>query len=349
MQNTTLFHGRQAVSIENDALRLTVLKHGGHVAEVLHKKSGISPLWVPHWPSIEPSRFDSRQHHEFGAGADGRLLAGIMGHNLCLDIFGGPSEAEAAAGLTAHGEASVAEYAIDTRPGELVMAARLPMAALDVRRTLELRGNVVQIREQVHNLTACDRPIGWTQHVTLGPPFLRHGETEFHTSATRSKVFESQFGPADYLSAGALFDWPHAPGIDGSTVDLRVYSRRPSSSAYTAHLNDQSRPDAFFVAFTATFGLAFGYQWKALDFPWLGIWEENRSRTQSPWNRQAVTRGMEFGVSPFPETRRQMIDRGTMFEVPTYRWIPAHSTVTVEYSIAAGEASCIPRSENLFR
>ena len=174
-----LFHGRQAVSIENEALRVTVLKEGGHIAEVLHKKSGISPLWVPHWPSIEPSQFDPVKHPEFGGGADGRLLAGIMGHNLCLDIFGGPSDAEAAAGLTAHGEASVAEYAIDTRPGELVMEARLPMAALEVRRTLELRGDVVHIQERVRNLSACDRPIGWTQHVTLAPPFLRHGETEF--------------------------------------------------------------------------------------------------------------------------------------------------------------------------
>jgi len=345
----TLFHGRRAVSIENEALRVTVLEEGGHIAEVLHKKSGVSPLWVPHWSSIEPSQFTAVTHPEFGEGADGRLLAGIMGHNLCLDIFGGPSDAEFAAGLTAHGEASLAEYAIEARPGELLMQARLPMAALDVHRTLTLRGNVVHIQERVHNLAACDRPVGWTQHVTLAPPFLRHGETEFRTSATRSKVFESQFGPSDYLSAGSIFDWPNAPAIDGSAVDLRVYSTRASSSAYTAHLNDPSRPTAFFVAFTRACGLAFGYQWKAADFPWLGIWEENRSRAQSPWNRQAVTRGMEFGVSPFPETRRQMIDRGSMFGVPTYRWIPAHTTVSVDYLIAASEATSIPEPADLFR
>jgi hypothetical protein len=345
----SLFHGRRAVSIENEALRVTVLKGGGHIAEVLHKKSGISPLWVPHWPSIEPSQFDPVTHPQFGGGADGRLLAGIMGHNLCLDIFGGPSDEEAAAGLTAHGEASVVEYAIDTRPGELVIEATLPMAALDVRRTLELRGDIVHIQERVRNLTACDRPIGWTQHVTLAPPFLRHGETEFRTSATRSKVFESEFGPVDYLSAGAIFDWPDAPAIDGSVADLRVYSRRSSSSAYTAHLNDPSRPNAFFVAFTREFELAFGYQWKASDFPWLGIWEENRSREQSPWNGQSVTRGMEFGVSPFPETRRQMIERGSMFGVPTYRWIPAHATIAAEYQVAAREATSIPDPADLFR
>ena len=327
---------------------MTVLEEGGHIAEVFHKKTGVSPLWLPHWRSLEPSQFDPAKHREFGSGADGRLLAGIMGHNLCLDIFGGPSDAEAAAGLTAHGEASVTRYAISTGSDELVMQARLPLASLDIRRKLVLRGDTIHIQEQVHNLTACDRPIGWTQHVTLAPPFLRHGETEVHTSATRSKVFELEFGPADYLSAGAVFDWPHAPASDGSTVDLRVYSARSSSSAYTAHLNDPSRPNAFFVAFTRTFGLAFGYQWKQADFPWLGIWEENRSRAYAPWNRQAVTRGMEFGVSPFPETRRQMIDRGSMFGVPTFRWIPAGHTVTVDYMVVARAVTSVHQPEVLF-
>ena len=72
--------------------------------------------------------------------------------------------------------------------------------------------------------------------------------------------------------------------------------------------------------------------WKRSDFPWLGIWEENHSRTQSPWNGETLARGMEFGVSPFPETRRAMIDRGKLFGVPCYRWLPAKSTVAVEYS-----------------
>ena len=49
----------------------------------------------------------------YGGGSDARLLAGIMGHNLCLDIFGPPSDEEALAGLTAHGEGSVAAYELD--------------------------------------------------------------------------------------------------------------------------------------------------------------------------------------------------------------------------------------------
>ena len=32
---------------------------------------------------------------------------------------------------------------------------------------------------------------------------------------------------------------------------------------------------------------------------------------------------MEFGVSPFPETGRAMIERGRLFDTPGFRWIPA--------------------------
>ena len=108
----TSYRQRRAASIENDHLRVTVLEEGGHLAEIRHRASGINPLWTPHWPSIEPSQYDASRDRVYGGGADGSLLAGIMGHNLCLDIFGGPSPEEAAAGLPVHGETSVARFSI---------------------------------------------------------------------------------------------------------------------------------------------------------------------------------------------------------------------------------------------
>jgi len=41
----TTCRSRHAVAIENDDLRLTVLAEGGHIAEVLDKRTGINPLW----------------------------------------------------------------------------------------------------------------------------------------------------------------------------------------------------------------------------------------------------------------------------------------------------------------
>jgi hypothetical protein len=340
----TDYRGRRAVRIANSDLEVIVLIEGGHIAAITDRRSGINPLWTPTWKSIEPSAFGSTHHAVYGSGADGKLLAGIMGHNLCLDIFGGPSAEEAAAGLTAHGEGSVAGYDVEGINEGLIARAEFPMARLAFERRLELHGRTLRIVETVRNLTECDRPIGWTQHVTLGPPFLRTGSTEFRATATHSKVIESTFGPADYLVAGATFEWPLAPRINGGTSDLRRFTDASSSDAYTAHLMDPGRDDAFFVAFSAEARLAFGYVWRRVDFPWLGIWEENCSRTASPWNGREITRGMEFGVSPFPESRRQMIDRGSLFDVPTYRWIPARSDVRVEYCAVLHASDSIPET-----
>jgi hypothetical protein len=325
------YRGRRAVAIDNDHLRVTVLVEGGHIAEIFDKRAGVNPLWTPPWPSIEPSQYDRARHTAYGPGVDAVLLAGIMGHNLCLDIFGGPSPEEAAAGLPVHGEASKVRYDVQATATEIVMHAQLPLAMLQLERRIELRERAVRIRESVQNTAGIDRPVGWTQHVTLGPPFLSKGTTIFRATAGRSRVSESAFGAHDYLEPGADFDWPHAPRPGGGTADLRIYTDLPASSAYTAHVMDPSREHASFVAYSPEFKLAFGYVWRRADFPWLGIWEENASRRQVPWNGETLTRGMEFGVSPFPETRRQMIDRGQLFGTPTFRWIPAASRVSVEY------------------
>lgn len=338
----TEYRGRRAAVIENADVRVTVLQEGGHVAEILGKAGGVNPLWTPPWPSIEPSAYDRARHPQYGADAESRLLAGLMGHNLCLDFFGGPSEQEAAAGLTVHGEASVARYEITTGDAELAMSACLPASQLRVERRLRLSGAVVEFTESVENLAATDRPVGWTQHVTLGPPFIENGATRLETSATRSKVFESGFGNGDYMEVGAEFEWPHVPRLDGGTADLRVFNDAPVSGGFTTHLMDPARANAYFVAWSPASKTAFGYVWRQADFPWMGLWEENRSRQQPPWNGKTITRGMEFGVSPMPESRRQMVERGRMFGVPCYRWIPAKSRVTVEYRAAIAQVEKAP-------
>jgi len=336
------FNGRRAAVLENGVLRVAVLEGGGHIAAVQDLASGISPLWVPPWPSIEPERFGPEHAAEYGGAVEGRLLAGIMGHNLCLDIFGGPSPEEAQAGLTPHGEASVATYGIEEASDGLVMRAELPLAQLRVARRLRLEGDVIHVHEMVENRGGTDRPVGWTQHVTLGPPFLEAGATQFRASATRSCVFDGTFGADDYLAAGATFDWPNAPLAAGGTISLEGLTTAAATSAYTAHLMDQRRPTAFVVAFSPRHQLAFGYAWDTRDFPWMGIWEENHSRMQAPWNGQALTRGLEFGVSPIPESRREMVERNRLFGVPTYRWLPARARVTVRYAIVCRRAAAVP-------
>jgi len=53
---------------------------------------------------------------------------------------------------------------------------------------------------------------------------------------------------------------------------------------------------------------------------------------------------MEFGASPMPETRRAMIERGSLFGVPGYRWLEAKRTLTVDYCAFLMPAARVPES-----
>ena len=73
-----VYHGRRAVAIENDRIRVTVLEGGGHIAEIFDKATGVNPLWTPPWRSIEPEAFD---HATTPATAAGRRRAAALRHH----------------------------------------------------------------------------------------------------------------------------------------------------------------------------------------------------------------------------------------------------------------------------
>lgn len=327
MTPETVYRNRRSVQLDNDEVRVTVTVEGGHIAEILHKASGVNPLWSPPWPSIEPSTYDPEKNPEYGQNAESQLLAGIMGHNVCIDVFGPPSETEAAAGVGVHGEASVLPYEIDVSDGTMTCVCEMPMSQMRFTRRLRLDGSKVLIDETIESLSSWDRPIAWQQHATLGPPFLERGRTRFEVTTTRSRTYEGDFG--NLFDSAVEFDWPLAPLKGGGAYDLRVYSDREISAGFTTHLMDPSKEQVHFRASNG--GVTFGYSWKRSDFPWLGIWEENCARKGAPWNGVAVTRGMEFGVSPQAETRRAMIDRGELWGVPAYRWLPARQSLHASY------------------
>ena len=341
----TTYRNRKAASLENEDLRITVTEEGGHLAEVFSKAAGVNPLWTPNWTSGEPSKFGSAQEAIFGTGVDAKLLFGILGHNLCLDLFGGPSAAEAGAGMTAHGEGSLLPYTLEEHGASLVCKLHMPLAQLQFQRTLTLQGADVKVEEKVTNLSAFDRPLAWTQHVTLSPPFLDPKTTQFRMTADRATVAEVDPGNAPYLALGKKFAWPHAPLADG-TGTHNLMGMRPAApaSSYAALRMIPTAPAVGWTAFSPAWSLAISYVWNPADFPWLGIWEENCSRPQSPWNGKAVTRGMEFGTSPFPESRREMVERARLLDTPTFKWLPAMGQLTATYWIRAAVTENIPET-----
>jgi hypothetical protein len=305
------------------------------------KDRPVNPYWVPRWPSLELSRFNPRRHGRlYGAPGEARLLASIMGHNLCCDCFGGPTPEEEKAGRTGHGEAPVTEWRIrriTRRAGqvELVYGATLPESRLQVERVIVLKKDrsCAEVTETVTNLTATDRPVGICQHVTIGRPFLKKGVTVFDLPGGWSQVFPGSFSKGQRLKSSAVFQWPFAPRRQGGKVDLRIAPAEKKNSDFTTTQFQLKNDDAWFTAFNPESGLCFGYIFRRSDFPWLGNWEENYFRAQRPWQGQELTRGMEFSTTPFPTGRRQMVELGRLNGSPALRWVPARSKITYRYDI----------------
>src|SRR5437870_3018560 len=174
----TTFRGRRAIRLSNGQVELVALPGGGHIAELRLADSPINPLWQPHWNTIEPDAYDPARHPEYGV-AEGKLLASIAGHTLCLNHFGELSVAELAAQGYEHGEAAnlpwhVMEHGADGDAAWIVYGLDLPEAGMHFERTITLRRRerVAHVEEEVTNLRRTDSPLAYQQHVTLGAPFV---------------------------------------------------------------------------------------------------------------------------------------------------------------------------------
>jgi hypothetical protein len=305
--------------LSNDKVDLTVLTTGGAMVELtLRDDAGkMSPLWNP----IRMAR-EAGQKPQFGTS---------MGHFLCVDGFGNVSREERAAGMPGHGEAHTVPW--DTvssgKQGKTLaftFAAKLPLVQEVLTRTIRLVDgeNVVYVESEIESLVAFDRPLCWAEHATIGSPFLEPGKTVVDMSASRAKTrtYKDQGGGSlrHRFANFQDFTWPNVPGANGETVDIRAAPTTLGSGDHTTSLMDPSRRLVWVTALHPEKRLLLGYVFRREEFPWTQNWENYPTTGK-------LARGLEFSTMPFDVPRREAVSIGTMFDAPTYRWLPAKSKV----------------------
>lgn len=317
------FEQTQAVALANDKLELTLLPTGGAMVNLVIKgeASQLSPFW-------NPARI-ARDAGKPPRGAGG-------GHFVCVDGFGPPSDEEKAAGLPMHGEAHREPWTVDTATKSdgvttVSFSAKLPLVQEVFRRTLRIADgeSVFQVDSELESLVAFDRPINWGEHATIGSPFLAPGKTVVDMSAKRSKTrgHDDEENPYPHrLASFVEFTWPQAPGVDGGSVDLRNEPLNPNSLDHTTSLMDPERKLAFVTALNLEHHLLLGYVFLRDEYPWLQIWESYPPD-------MGAARGLEFSTQPFDIPRRQVIERGPMFDTPVVRWLPAKSKIASRFLV----------------
>jgi hypothetical protein len=294
---------RPSVVLEGKAARVAVDPGGGSIVQFQINGQDLNPLT---WTSGEPAP------------------AHPMGHFLCLDRWGPPSEAESKNGMPFHGEASHVTWQVVRAPlqsgGEIQaeLAATLPMAGFEVTRRMRLSDGaaLLRVRESVTNTNKLGRIYNMVQHPSIAPPFL--DETTLVDANARQGFMQSS--PLPNPEQPAIL-WPHAL-INGRTINLR-------------HLTDDAAPDVasftidgeygWVTASTASKGLLIGYIWKTSDYPWLNIW-------RNVINSKPAARGLEFGSTGLHQPVGILVAKGKIFDRSIYAYIDAGQTVTRSYA-----------------
>src|SRR5579872_7260851 len=239
------FNGRPAVLLDGQAAQAVVDLGGGSIVEFQFKDRHLNPL---SWNSEEPA------------------AARPMGHFLCLDRWGAPSDAESRNGMPFHGEASHVNWRIVREPrldGSSIraeMAATLPLAGFEVTRRIQLAGSAALLRvsESVTNTRKLGRVYNMVQHPSIAPPFL--DETTLVDANARRGFMQSS--PLPNPEEPPVW-WPQALH-DGQPENLRRLTNDDKPEVVSFTIDGEY---GWVTAANAAAGLLIGYIWRTSDYP----------------------------------------------------------------------------------
>jgi hypothetical protein len=110
----------------------------------------------------------------------------------------------------------------------------------------------------------------------------------------------------------------------GGRVDLRAGPTSLGVGDHTTSLMDPAAKHAWVTALHPGKHLLLGYMWNREEFPWLQNWEDYRASGR-------LARGLEFSTQPFDVPRREAVQMASLFDTPTYRWLPAKSKIGARF------------------
>jgi hypothetical protein len=303
-KSQTVVNGRPSVVLEGQVARVVVDIGGGGIVAFQFRDQELSPL---HWE--EPG---------------GATAPRPMGHFLCLDRWGPPTETEKRNGMTFHGEAARVKWSVLRTPakeGGMIragMAAELPLAGLKLKRDIRLSDTkaLFLVSEAVTNANKLGRIYNMVQHATIGPPFL--DETTLVDSNARKGFMQSS--PMPNPEAPAVY-WPQALQ-EARPVDLRHLTDNPLPNVVSYTIDEEH---GWVAASNASKRLLIGYIWRTKDYPWFNAWRDVR-------DGKPFARGLEFGTTGLHQPFPVLVAKGRIFGRSIYVFLDSGETVTRSYA-----------------
>jgi hypothetical protein len=264
-----------AITLSNDALDVTVLSgKGADIYSIRDKESGIDPLWKARWGSHH-----ARSSLSHGDSASAWLAACAGGWNLLFPSGG--AESTVGGGLQPmHGEASITswEYVPNESDSTSILLrthlSRSPFA-LERRITLEENSHSIVVTDLARNEGGEPFPCTWTQHPTLGPPFL-DGSCVIDTNADTVELDDTYLLP--HVPSGVL-------GVQSWSDAREVLARVPDRGVrrqLLAYLHF-TEPESWYCVTSERLGFTFRLTWSTEDLPHAWFFQELDATSNWPW------------------------------------------------------------------
>ncbi|MCU4742992.1 aldose 1-epimerase [Natronoglomus mannanivorans] len=323
------YRGIETAILENEALRVMVLTgKGGDIVEFRDKRTDVDVLWrTPHeWtPPREryvPTASETAWNEHYPGG-----------WQVNLPVAGGGWEIDGSA-YGIHGESALLPWDAevvrdDSEAVTLRLTVDLVRYPFSVERELTLPAGEsrLEIDESVTNLGEVPLEYVWQQHVTLGRPLLSADARLDFPSATGVNAEYGADFPNARLEGDATYDWPHSPGRDGGTVDLREIPGPDSTIHDQSFLVDLE--EGWYALTNPDLDLGFALTFPLDPFECVWYWQALGGYHESPWFNRNYNVGLEpttaYPGGDVPDAQRA---NGTMKEIEPGETIDASFTAT---------------------
>lgn len=266
------------VTLSNDAVDVEVLAgKGADILSITDRATGVNPLWRSRWG-----------HHQLRTAqmsADTTtawLVSCVGGWNFLFP--GGGAESVVQGGLQPmHGEASITSWDVVDHDGAdsagpwVRLSTHLSRSPFALERTVRLVGESgeLEVIDRAVNEGGEPFPTAWTQHPTLGPPFL-DGSCVIETNAATIEPDDAYDLPHIPMAIGDRRSWSEARGIVG-----RVPSRGEARQLLSyLHFEE---PESWYRVVNESSGLAFSVNWLTSDYPHAWFFQEMDATGGWPW------------------------------------------------------------------
>jgi galactose mutarotase-like enzyme len=297
-----VYKGHRTIFLENELIRVGVLlDKGADIFQFQYKPTDTDFLWRSSQGLIRPDRFTTTRASSAGSFLD-------FYHGGC-----GPVD-YAGAELGLHGEVTHLGWECDILedcPERIsirlsVNCIRTPLH-LERTMTLEQGAPHLLIEETLENLSPEQIDFMWGHHPAFGAPFLQDGVRLF-IPAGKGKAHDPKFTASSVLEPGMEFDWPIAPAIDGSSVDLSTTKGPDGGFAELIYLSELR--EAWYALLNPKTGVGFGLAWDKKVMPYLWFWLVYGRAPGYPWWDNAYVIALEPWTS-IPNNLNIALESGT--------------------------------------